>query len=434
MSKRAIRRCFSVGSAAACLLVGLFAASGQAQDFESAPIEYAKRVPRNRVSELMADVQVGKKTLKHDAEFGYLRSLLAELAVPVSSQTLVFSKTSLQRHYIKASTPRALYFNDDTYIGYCQDGDVLEISTVDDDLGAVFYTLAQEPEKVPSAIRQTDTCLICHAATPTKGVPGHTLRSVYSDAAGYPILSSGTYRTDQSSPFDRRWGGWYVTGTHGEQKHLGNIVHTGYGNPERADNAAGQNVVDLGHLLETKNYPTPHSDIVALMVLAHQTEAHNFITRANFTTRQAMHDQESLNRELGLPPDEPRESTQSRIRSVCEPLLEYLFFSDETPLTHKLEGTSGFAAEFARPGPRDRRGRSLRDLDMQSRMFRYPCSYLIYSSSFRALPKEAKEYVFRRMAEILSGKDESENFRHLSPEDRRAVREILADTLPELKL
>lgn len=115
--------------------------SATAQDFEQKPIEYSKRAPENRVTRLFADVQSGKAKLKYEPTFGYLRSLLAELQVPQSSQMLVFSKTSLQRQYIAPRTPRALYFNDDTYVGYCQGGDVLEISTVDDDLGAVFYTL-----------------------------------------------------------------------------------------------------------------------------------------------------------------------------------------------------------------------------------------------------------------------------------------------------
>ena len=102
-----------------------------------------------------------------------------------------------------------------------------------------------------------------------------------------------------------------------------------------------------------------------------------------------------------------------------------------SPLTERIAGSSRFAEEFAAPGPRDKRGRSLRELDLTKRMFRYPCSYLIYSSSFAALPKEAKSYVYRRLHEILDGGDESPKFRHLTPGDRRAVREILRDTLPD---
>src|SRR5688500_645780 len=201
----------SAGAALQCAL---------ADEFERAPINYSRRSGDNRVTRLMADLHAGVKSLKHEANVGYLRSLLTALDVPQSSQTLVFSKTSLQRQRISPATPRALYFSDDTYVGFCRDGDVLEISTVDNELGAMFYTLDQTDKAASRITRQTDNCLICHGSSTTKGVPGFVVRSVYSDGGGYPILSSGTYRTDHTSPFHQRWGGWYVTGTHGSQKHL----------------------------------------------------------------------------------------------------------------------------------------------------------------------------------------------------------------------
>lgn len=402
----------------------------QAQEFEREPIEYSKRTGENRVTQLMAELQSGKKTLKHEPRIGYLRNLLAELQVPESSQTLVFSKTSLQRQRISPATPRALYFSDDTYIGFCRDGDVLEISAMDKELGAIFYSLDQSVDQPPRITRQSDNCLICHASSSTKGVPGYVVRSVYSDAGGYPILSSGTHRTDHSSPLNERWGGWYVTGTHGDQKHLGNLIVRDKREPEQVDNAAGQNVTDLARHFDTSGYLTPHSDIVALMVLEHQADAHNFITQANFATRQALHYEKTLNRELGKPADEHWDSTKSRIKSACEPLVEYLLLCDEAPLTHKIEGTSTFAAEFQKQGPRDSQGRSLRELDLTRRMFKYPCSYLVYSPSFSALPKEAKEYVFRRMREVLAGEDQGDKYKHLSADDRQAIRGILDETLP----
>jgi hypothetical protein len=346
---------------------------------------------------------------------------------------LVFSKTSLQRHRITPSAPRSLYFNDDTYVGFCQDGEVLEVSTTDNELGTVFYTLSQELEGTPQLARHTDNCLICHASSATKGVPGHLVRSVYSDASGYPILSAGTYRIDQTSPLSQRWGGWYVTGTHGEQKHLGNLVFNDKVEPQKVDNASGLNLTDLTGRLRKQDFLTSHSDIVALMVLEHQTDTQNYITRASFATRQALHFQRALNRELGNPLDEVRDSTKSRIKSACEPLVEYMFFCKEAPLTDKILGTSQFATEFPQRGRRDSKGRSLREFDMTRRMFKHPFSYLVYSPSFAALPQEAKDYVFRRMTEVLSGKDQNEKFQHLSAEDRQNIREILQDTLPEFR-
>ena len=83
-------------------------------------------------------------------------------------------------------------------------------------------------------------------------------------------------------------------------------------------------------------------------------------------------------------------------------------------------------------GPRDSHGRSLRDFDLERRIFRYPCSYLIYSPAFDALPVAVREYVSKRLNEILSGEDQTAEFQHLSAEDRRAIREILAETKPGL--
>jgi len=403
-----------------------------AQEFEQEPIRYSQRVPHNRVSELIGQLERGDVRLEHAAPCGYLRSLLKALGVPVSSQTLVFSKTSLQRHRISPRAPRALYFSDDVYVGCCQNGDVLEISAVDPELGTVFYTLDAEAADPPRFVRQTDNCLICHGSSQTKDVPGHLVRSVFADASGLPILSSGTYRINHTSPLKQRWGGWYVTGTHGDQTHLGNLVVRGRYEPSQIDNSAGQNVTDLRDRFDITQYLSPHSDLVALMVLEHQAEAHNLITRANFLTRQAMHYQETLNRELHEPPDHVWDSTKIRLKSACEPLVEYLLMSSEAPLTARLQGTSTFAAEFAERGPRDRHGRSLRDLDLERRLFKYPCSYLIYSPSVQALPAEAKDHLCRRLWEVLTGADRSPAFAHLSAEDRTAIREILQDTLPGL--
>lgn len=418
----------------AVLIIGVNCANfAAAQDFEQEPISYSKRQPGNRVSRLIDEIKQGRQKLTYDKKSGYLPALLDALQVPRSSQMLVFSKTSLQRQRIAPRTPRAIYFSDDVYVGYCHEGDVLEISTGDDQLGAVFYTLAQDESPSPRLTRQTDNCLICHGLSTSLRVPSHVVRSVYSDAQGLPILASGSYRTDHTSPFEQRWGGWYVTGTHGEQKHLGNLIVRGRDRPEAADNTAGQNVTDLSKWLATENYLTPHSDIVALMVLEHQGLVHNLITHARFATEQALHFDRALSKELKEESSELRESTKSRIKSACEPLVEGLLFCEEAPLTEKVTGTSEFAVEFSRQGLRDADERSLREFDLTTRMFKYPCSYLIYSSSFTTLPAPAKEYVIRRMNEVLSGNVVDSKFKHLSAADRANVLAILQATHPDFK-
>jgi hypothetical protein len=406
--------------------------SARAGDIEQPPIRYSVAPADNVISRLQQRLDAGKSTLAFEKHFGYLRSLLHALDVPESSQMLVFSKTSFQRQRIGPKTPRSLYFNDNVYIGFCQNGDVLEVTAVDPQLGAVFYTLDQDPDAKPRFTRQIDNCLICHGSSQNEGLPGHLVRSLYVDYDGLPILSAGSHRIDQTSPLDERWGGWYVTGTTGKQGHLGNlIVHDKHASGP-IENKDGINVTSLSGRINTSRFLTPHSDIVALMVMEHQTGAQNLITRAGFLTRFALRDEAEINKALGRPTDYRSESTKSRIKNAGEPLVKYLLFSGEAKLIGPVKGTSGFAAEFAKRGPRDPLGRSLRDFDLKRRLFAYPCSYVIYSAAFDALPAAVKDYVYRRLWEVLSGQDISAEFARLSAADRWAILDILRATKPDL--
>lgn len=401
-------------------------------DLEGEPIRYTTAPADNAISRLQQAIDAGKSPLAHEPKFGYLRSVLRTLNIPSSSQVLVFTKTSLQNQRIGPNKPRALYFNDDTYVGFCQKGDLVEVTTADPRLGLVFYALEQKHATRPQFVRQYDACMICHGSSQNEGLPGTLARSVYADEEGYGIFSSGSFRVDHCTPFKQRWGGWYVTGTSGKQTHLGNLTVTEKQQPETIDNTAGTNVTDLSGRFNTSAYVTPHSDIVALMVLEHQAAVHNRIARANLLTRMALYDEAEINKALGRPVDYRSESTASRIKSAGDPLVKYLLLSGEAKLTEQVRGTSGFAEEFAARGPRDPKGRSLRDLDLQRRLFRYPCSYLIYSVAFDGLPEPVKDYVLRRVWDVLTGKDASEDFAHLSAADRRAILEILVATKANL--
>jgi hypothetical protein len=257
------------------------------------------------------------------------------------------------------------------------------------------------------------------------------MRSVYARSDGQPEFRAGTYMTSDQSPWEERWGGWYVTGTHGLQRHMGNLFAKNAAQPDLIDRDAGANVTSLKRYFDTSAYLTGHSDIVALMVLEHETNLHNLITRASYQTRIALNYERLLNKELGRGENYRADSTLSRIKSVCEPLVQGLLFAKAAPLTAPVTGTSGFAAQFAASGPRDREGRSLRELDLKTRLFRYPCSFLIYSEAFDAMPPLAKDYVYRRFDEVLSGKDTGPEFSHLSASDRKAIREILLATKPD---
>ncbi len=423
-----------VAAAALCIACWWMSAphSALADPWDEAPIRYADGTPANRVSRLIDRLRSEPDTVTYEAPWGYLKSLLAALEISERSQGLVFSKTSLQRERINPQTPRAVYFNDEVYVGYCQGGEVLEVSVADPQLGAVFYTLDQDPSRPARLTRQGDSCLLCHSSNTTQGVPGHLVRSVYADAGGLPRLSLGSHVIDHTSPLEQRWGGWYVTGEHGGARHLGNLIVDHRSEVETIDNAAGQNLQTLGSRIDSQRYLSGHSDIVALMVLEHQTQVHNLITRANFETRRALHQEGQLNAEMERPAGERWESTTRRIHAVCEPLVRHLLFSGEVALVSPVRGTSGFAEEFSGRGPHDGRGRSLYAMDLQTRMFRYPCSYLIQGDAFAALPPEARQLVLSRIGAVLAGHDASPNFAHLSRADRRAVWEILSETLPDL--
>lgn len=399
-----------------------------ADEFEQVPIEYSRSTPDNCVADLQVRLERGETTLSHDRQHGYLPAVLQDLGVPVESQMLVFSKTSLQRQRISPSWPRAVYFNDDVYVGYCHQGDVMELSAADPRLGTVFYTLDQRHSDRPRLTRQTENCLVCHGSSRTEGVPGHLIRSLFADTAGEPLLSAGSRSVDHTTPLADRWGGWYVTGTHGSQRHMGNLIISGRDVVEPVDNAAGQNVTDLSSYCSLGHYLSPHSDIVALMVFEHQALVHNRLTRASFTARQAVHYEAELNRALKNPADHHFESTARRIQSAGDDLVEALLLSREAPLTEPIRGTSGFAEAFSQQGPRDGQGRSLRDLDLTVRLFKYPCSYLIYSRVFDELPPPMRDYVWQRLWNVLNQDTPPPEFSHLARADRRAIIEIIRAT------
>ncbi len=392
-----------------------FQGSSYLVPYDDAPFSYSQSEPRDVVFALQAKLDKGDAQLKFEPQHGYLLSLLDELKVPKSSQLLVFSKTSLQRDHISPETPRALFFNDDVYVGYIPGAPIIEVSVADPKLGANFYTLEQEKPGAPKLTRSTQ-CLECHASSRSLGVPGHLVRSFLTYDSGMVDFGTGPKMVNDRTPLSERWGGWYVTGTHGNQAHLGNLIGEKAFVQHEKDAKIGANVTDLKPYFDTQFYVSPHSDIVAHMVLNHQSHMHNFLARLNYeaATRIA------------------RYGEVKYTDSMVESFLKYLLFTEETPLSAPVKGTSEFAKEFAARGPKDKKGRSLRDFDLQTRLFKYRCSFLIYSEAFNALPPKLKENIYRRLWEILSGKDTKPDFKNLSPDDRRAILEILADTKTDL--
>lgn len=403
--------------------------------YSDAPINYRSRPLTDPVALLQKQLDQGKVHLSYDNDRGYLASVLTLLNVPVESQTLVFSKTSFQFTKISPDHPRALYYNDDVYVGSVHQGKTVEIISFDPMQGAIFYLLDDRKTEKPTFERAELDCTQCHIAAGTRGVPGVLLRSVYPTQSGAQTPRTSQYITDQKSPLNERWGGWYVNGALAG----GTMANAGVVNAAALATAgAARPVPELGRLDKTYDraaYLTPGSDQVALLVLTHQTQMHNLITLTNYQTRLALH-------ALAIAPDASPalaslpQGTQDQITRPTEQLLRYLLFSHEAPLggqdARQALAASSFARGFQARGLRDGHKRSLRDFDLHDRMFRYPCSYLIYSSAFDALPEPAKGYVWHRLLQILRGDDQSEDFANLSSGDRQAILSILIATKPGL--
>jgi hypothetical protein len=358
-------------------------------------IHYSQGPFNDPVSHLQTQLESGKTKLDFvDGGLGYLPSLLQHLGVNVDSQALVFSKTSLQSQKISPRNPRAIYFGDDVAIGYVRGGDVMEVAALDPLQGIVFYTLSTRKTDQPRFTHREE-CLHCHQGAATLGVPGIFVGSVYPGSSGLPDRT-GAIITDHRTPFEDRWGGWYVNALRGEQPDRANSVAPDPAEPRRLENAGRQNLPALMKEFSSNGYLAPVSDIVALMTFEHQTQMTNLITRLGWLCRM-----------------------KSNAAPAIDEVVSYMLFTGEAPLKEPIQGVSSFTETFPRRGPRDSQGRSLRDFDLQTRLFRYPLSYMIYSAQFNALPDAVRAQVYQRI------------YQRLSPSDRRVVLEILHETKPD---
>jgi len=355
-------------------------------------------VSHDRIATLNQRIENGTVNLTFQPISGYLGSVLEKLDIMVESQVAVFSKTSFQAKLISTENPRALYFTDDIVIGWVRGSPLLEAAAIEPGKGVVFYTLDQSLVEKPH-FQRSDSCLSCHQSQRTQGVPGLFVLSSRPSVGSSEVDSNGVV-SDQRTPLTERWGGWYVSGRSNRFRHLGNRIGQGW-------------LESLYDQFHTSGYPTEYSDIVALMVLEHQTQMSNVISRLNLETRSA-------------------DGLAAPSRETVSSLVDYLLFVDEAPLPSRIIGTSGFTEKFANLGPRDRKGRSLRQFDLNHRLLKFPCSYMIYSDAFNALPSVAKDAIYARIWQILSGGERQPRYAHLSKTDRQAVLEILRDTKNDL--
>jgi hypothetical protein len=390
---------------------------------EDPAIEYSTTTALNNVVvDVNRKLSDGTIRLRFEGRSGFLQSALEALGIPIDSQLLVFSRFSLQRKLINEQNPRALFFNDRVALGWVRGGDVLEVAAHDASAGVVFYTLEQraDPAAGPPQFKRAFECLGCHVTGSTLGVPGllmfSTTRSDSAESSGLPR------HIDHGDALARRFGGWFVTGNAGSQPHMGNDAAALDGRPSRE-------LSSVEHLFDADGYRALSSDVVAHLVLTHQAGMTNLLTRAGWEARIA----DSWLRPPYTPTAGQDVRTARIMEDVARELVDYLLFIDEAPLTGGIRGGSGFAERFSASGPRDRKGRSLYDLDLSRRLMKYPCSYLIYSPAFDALPALAKAPVYRRLWQVLSGQEDEPQYRAaLSLADRQSIVEILRDTKQDL--
>jgi hypothetical protein len=387
----------ALGVASAIWVIALVAATAQPRLTytgtldQHAAIDYRGGALSDVVTMLAREVKEGKTTIAFESEQGYLRSLLAQLDVPVESQLLLFSKTGIQNAHTTPEHPRALYFNDRVIVGYIPGAPLLELASHDPRQGVIFQTLKQD-SWLPGEFARPDRCLGCHLSANSLDVPGVLVRSMFAARDGRAMPQLGSFLIDHRSPLEQRWGGWYVTGTHGAARHMGNAFVVDSAKPETAVTEATLNRGSLDARVDAAAYPTATSDIAALLVFDHQGRAINLLTRLGWETRIAS-------------ADGRLDFSKGDLRDILFETVDYLLFVDEITLPSPVRGVSRFSQTFSAAGPRDGAGRSLRDLDLQTRVFKYRCSYMIYSPAFDALPEPARAAVFGRMRERVTDPD-----------------------------
>jgi len=400
-------------------------------DYEKPPVNYSATPPVDAIAALQRRLDAGLPGWKGD-DRTLLAALLEELRVPVASQVVVFSKTSLQRGRIHPAHPRVIYFSDDAYVGWVPGG-LMEVTTIDPVLGPVFY--AVDPRGFargkPRFVRDGE-CLSCHGGSFVRDVPGVLVRSVFPARSGEPLLRFGSTVVDDQTAFGDRWGGWYVTGYHGEAPHRGNAFAAEAGDQlDFTPSAARPD--ELSAFFDPAAYLAPTSDVVALLILEHQASMQNTLTRAAFAARRMISYQRGLQRTFKEPEtDEPAyDSVRSVFNGAAQDIVDRLLFRGAADLPAGVEGGKAFRDAYAAGARRAAAGLSLRDLELKGRLFARRCSPLIYSETFASLPAPLKDVVLDRLRAALEGEDPKSRHAYLPAAERREILEILRETHPE---
>jgi hypothetical protein len=408
-----IRRLFPLLPALLCTAATLPEPDYRAIDLP--PHEYHSRQPRDRFTRLKDDLEAGRIALDRGSEKAFVTSLLGALEIPVSSQMLVFSTTSLQLRLITPANPRAIYFNEEIYLGWVPGGRV-EVLALDPELGAIFYIFDPPRNGAPVRVERSERCMNCHAGEDTGRVPGIVVKSVVPGPTGGSLTAFRLGETGHGIPFDQRFGGWYVTGKN-DISPWANIV---------GRFSAGQllkTTVAPGTQFDFARYPVGTSDILPQLLHEHQAGFVNRVVEAGYRARTYLHsDGGKLTAAHAALLDE-----QARI------VTRYLLFADEAPLRPGMEVDAAFRADFLKTRRAALGGASLKDFDLQTHLFRNRCSYMIYSPVFAALPSELKQRIYALLGSALSTTKPSAEYSYLPMPEKQAIHTILKTTVPDLQ-
>ena len=385
-------------------------------DFKAPPHSYLDWKPKDRFAEFQEKAQKGGVKLDTTNDKAFLTSLLEALNIPISSQILVFSASSLQSEIINPRNPRALYFNEDTYLGWVPGG-LVEIIAADPEMGPMFYVFdrLRPGGPVPNVTRSTK-CMNCHAGNATRRLPGLIAESLLVSRAG---SSLETFRRDVQGhqiPLELRFGGWHLTGQHNIANNKANVM----GIPNNGRNEITS--VNPGQYSDLSLHLLPTSDILPNLVNEHQMGFENRLVYAIYTVRQLKSEGKGM---LGA-------SAKAEIEERAQELARYIVFADEAKFPAKgMVGDPAYVQAFLRDRKTSKTGLSLKDLDLKTHMFKHRCSYMLYTDTWKAAPKELKERVYYHMALYLREQPDAQHA-HLAPGERVAIRGILKDTMKDL--
>lgn len=388
-----------------------------AWDMNEAPHFYPKRTPSDRITRMKEALESGQISLDLGSEKLFLISLLKHLGIPVSSQLLVFSTTSLQLSRISPSSPRALYFSDDLYLGYVPGGRI-EVVSLDPELGGIFYIFDIPSREKSIRLERSDRCMNCHAGSETGYVPGLTLKSVIPGPSGGSLTAYRIDRSGHDIPIADRLGGWYVTGQGSFTQHQGNVTGMmSAGTLTRVANSPGDR-------FSWDRYPVATSDLLAHLLLEHQAGFVNRVLGASYRSRSFLF--QSQGRLTA--------SQETTLERQARDLVRYLLFADEAPLPPGgVAGDGAFKEAFLQDRKRVHgSGESLKDLDLRTRLLKHRCSYMIYSPIFSGMPSDMKDRVYRELKRALTSAGSNGEYSYLGSEEARAIQRILRGTLTDL--